>query len=193
MGSVNKYAVLRERARHHTTAGGVLVFCQTKAECERVLNVLAPVADGHHGTVGLYHADLSNREKGQAAELFAKGSIKILVCTVAFGMGVDVGNVSTVLHWGTPGSLEQYVQEIGRAGRTGSHAVCHMFHGGDVYARIASKVAWNDRYRKELLQNASVIQSYCGLAWACRHAFISRAFGDEKVMDCVDCCDVCRG
>ena len=56
---------------------------------------------------------------------FMRQKIRIVVATVAFGLGVDLSSISTVLHYDLPTSIEGYVQEIGRAGRDGASARCH--------------------------------------------------------------------
>jgi superfamily II DNA helicase RecQ len=69
--------------------------------------------------------------------------------------------------------------------------VCYLLHGGNVYENLTKRVAICDSARKEVLQEASVMQSYCGLAWRCRHAFISEIFGDDRDEPCGESCDVC--
>lgn len=58
---------------------------------------------------------------------FISGKIKILCCTIAFSMGIDKSDIESVIHYDIPRSIENYVQEIGRAGRNGKLARCHMF------------------------------------------------------------------
>jgi ATP-dependent DNA helicase RecQ len=168
--------------------GGILIFCRTKAECGRIASCLQKEAIGD---VRTYHADMPEQYKRDTAEMFSRREVTVLVCTVAFGMGVDVAEVCCVIHWGAPASLEQYLQEIGRAGRSGNAAVCCLFHGGNVYENLTRRIPICHTARKDLLKEASIMQSYCGLAWRCRHAFISEAFGDDCEEACGENCDVC--
>jgi superfamily II DNA/RNA helicase len=70
-----------------------------------------------------------------------EGKLRVLVATVAFGMGLDKRDVRAVIHFNVPRAFEQYVQEIGRAGRDGKPAYCHTFFAEDVRGTPAPAVA----------------------------------------------------
>ncbi|XP_057264064.1 ATP-dependent DNA helicase Q4-like, partial [Pezoporus wallicus] len=83
-----------------------------------------------------YHAGLSAAERRRVQSRFMSGHLRVVVATVAFGMGLDKADVRGVIHYNMPKSLESYVQEIGRAGRDGAAAHCHLFldpEGGDLH------------------------------------------------------------
>jgi ATP-dependent DNA helicase Q4 len=74
-----------------------------------------------------YHAGKTKDERRRVGRLFAAGKVRVVVATVAFGMGVDKQDVGAVINFNLPRSPEEYVQQIGRAGRDGRTAWCHMF------------------------------------------------------------------
>ncbi|RWS28247.1 ATP-dependent DNA helicase Q4-like protein [Leptotrombidium deliense] len=83
-----------------------------------------------------YHAGLTSDERSRIQKRFLKGDLRIVVATIAFGMGINKSDVEGVIHYNLPRSFESYVQEIGRAGRNGDIAECHLFldsNGTDLY------------------------------------------------------------
>uniref|UniRef100_A0A8C5LR04 ATP-dependent DNA helicase Q4 n=1 Tax=Leptobrachium leishanense TaxID=445787 RepID=A0A8C5LR04_9ANUR len=74
-----------------------------------------------------YHAGLSAAERRRVQNNFMSGQLRLVVATVAFGMGLDKSDVRGIIHYNMPKNFESYVQEIGRAGRDGKDAQCHLF------------------------------------------------------------------
>ncbi|XP_015283440.1 PREDICTED: ATP-dependent DNA helicase Q4 [Gekko japonicus] len=74
-----------------------------------------------------YHAGMSAAERRRVQNNFMSGQLRVVVATVAFGMGLDKSDVRGVVHYNMPKNFESYVQEIGRAGRDGKSAHCHLF------------------------------------------------------------------
>jgi ATP-dependent DNA helicase RecQ len=111
------------------SSGSGIVYCPTRkaaAEVHRmVVDARVPAA--------LYHGGLAAPARHAAQEAFMTGKARVVVATHAFGMGVDKADIRFVHHAGLPASLEQYVQEIGRAGRDGEPASCWLVHSGRDY------------------------------------------------------------
>ncbi len=78
-----------------------------------------------------YHAGMSSEERDAAQEAFMSGGCGIIVATIAFGMGIDKADIRSVIHFNLPKTLENYQQEIGRAGRDGRPALCELLACAD--------------------------------------------------------------
>ena len=78
-------------------------------------------------TAEAYHAGMTAAGRARVQSAFMAGRVRVVVATVAFGMGLDKADVRGVIHYAPPASFESYVQEIGRAGRDGRTAQCHLF------------------------------------------------------------------
>jgi ATP-dependent DNA helicase RecQ len=138
-----------------------------------------------------YHAGLSDRERNRVQNAFRCDDLRIVVATVAFGMGIDKPNVRFVVHYDMPKSIESYYQETGRAGRDGLPSEALMLFGmGDVMtARSLIENSDNaERVRIEL-QKLNAMVSY-GEALTCRRRALLSYFGDQRDEDCGNC-DIC--
>ena len=95
---------------------GVIVYCQTRRDTEQTAEALTDLGiPAEH-----FHSTVQPERKREIQEAFARGESNVICATSAFGMGIDRDNVSAVIHASVPGSLENYVQEAGRAGRDGA-------------------------------------------------------------------------
>jgi ATP-dependent DNA helicase RecQ len=105
--------------------GPGIIYAPTRRKAEEIAGVLQ--RDGTNAT--FYHAGMSGSDRLRTQRDFLDGRCRVIVATNSFGMGINKADVRFVFHAGLPQSIEQYVQEIGRAGRDGLPARCYLFYG----------------------------------------------------------------
>ncbi len=101
-----------------------IIFCSTRKSVEMVHSLCKKF----NSNVGSYHGGLTDNDRKKVQDRFCRGKIKWIIATNAFGMGVNLPNLRFILHFEMPGSLEQYIQETGRAGRDGKKAECLILY-----------------------------------------------------------------
>lgn len=105
--------------------GKVIELCKTQKKTiiyvrsRRKVQMIAKTLMNHNIKASFYHAGLTFEEKKEIQEQFKNDLFQVVVATNAFGMGIDVSNVRCIIHFDIPPSIEEYYQEIGRAGRDG--------------------------------------------------------------------------
>jgi ATP-dependent DNA helicase recQ len=175
----------------HSGESGI-IYCFSRNQVDTLTEKLK---DSGYSALN-YHAGLSDEERRNHQQQFIHDKVRIMVATVAFGMGIDKPNVRFVIHYDLPKSLEEYYQEIGRAGRDGlaSHALL-LYSAGDArkirsFFEEAADSANSERLLQAMLKFAS--------ARTCRRHFLLSYFGERFVPAELDgqiaafpCCDVC--
>jgi len=106
-------------------AGSGIVYAISRKDTEAIAKYLKKSGI----TARAYHAGMNAETREKIQNDFMENRFKVIVATVAFGMGVDKADIRFVIHCGMPGSLEGYYQEAGRAGRDGEPAFCVLLHG----------------------------------------------------------------
>ena len=126
--------------------GGAIVYCSTRSQTEQVAEFLREKGiDADH-----FHAGLPPETKKNVQESFISGQLRAIVATNAFGMGIDKPDVRLVIHADIPGSLENYLQEAGRAGRDQQAARCVLMYTQDDVERQFGMSARSRLSRREI-------------------------------------------
>lgn len=175
-----------------------IIYCSTRKKVETVCENLQSL--GYSAT--RYHAGLEEAERKTNQEDFLYDRKTIMVATNAFGMGIDKSNVSFVIHYNMPKSIEAYYQEAGRAGRDGSEADCILLYNtGDIQtARFLIQNGSDnedmDPHQKAIVQKQDLARleamiTYCKTN-TCLRGCILEYFGQKHPEVCGNC-GTCRG
>ncbi len=180
--SKNKYTL--DYVENHKNESGI-IYASTRKEVETIYEGLLK----RNYSVAKYHAGLSNEARKEYQENFINDDIKIMIATNAFGMGIDKPNIRWVLHYNMPQSIENYYQEIGRAGRDGEDSECVLlFSPGDVHTqKYLVEVGIENPERKRVQYKK--LQQMVDLVYSntCYRKNILNYFGEIFLDDCNNC------
>lgn len=182
----NYYEELISYLKEHKDDSGI-IYCLSRTSTEKLATDLKE--DGFNAEA--YHAGLDKIVRDDRQDKFLKDDIKIVVATIAFGMGINKSNVRFVIHVDLPKNIEGYYQETGRAGRDGLHSEAILFYGaGDVMKlKKFAQVEGNEAQTTIMLQKLDKMVKLCETK-ACRRKYILNYFGEEAPDYCGSC-DTC--
>jgi len=169
-----------------------IVYCLSRKKCEKIASQLKKVygIKAHH-----YHAGMPPSEKTEVQLKWQRGQYKVIVATIAFGMGIDKPDVRFVIHHSIPKSLEGYYQETGRAGRDDKRSGCYLYYGYQdttVLKRMIDEGEGSQEQKDRQHRMLRSVVQFCENRSDCRRvqilAYFSESFSKE---DCKGTCDNC--
>ncbi|MEO9533310.1 MAG: ATP-dependent DNA helicase RecQ [Crocinitomicaceae bacterium] len=172
----NKLNGILEYLRNNNDSG--LVYCSTRKEVKEVCKQLQDMGVSSN----LYHGGLDFESRKQRQLDWINDVTKVIVCTNAFGMGIDKPNVSFVLHYSIPENLEAYFQEAGRAGRNGQAAEAILFYESQDLRKLEDKIRLKFPSMDEIRTVYQALGSYFQLA-------IGSGFEETYPIDMLEFCD----
>ena len=179
----NSYGQLLDYLEKRKDESGI-IYCLSRSSVD---SLAADLRDEGFSALS-YHAGLDKQTRDKHQESFLKDETKIVVATIAFGMGIDKSNVRFVVHMDLPKNVESYYQETGRAGRDGLQSDALLFFSwGDVSKlKGFAAVEGNAEQSAIMLKKLDMMGKFGDLT-TCRRRFLLNYFSEDSTVDCGNC------
>jgi len=171
--------------------GSTIVYVPTQAETEALSSFLSEKLPA--GSVRTYHGGLPLGAREKAHLDFLSGTAKAVVATVAFGMGIDKPDIRRVVHYGPPKTVEEYLQQVGRAGRDGFPAMCELVAADSDFVGYSADFytqGLTEDMKKRQLESTTALRVYA-LGATCRRKWLLEYLGEAPTFSSCGTCDVC--
>jgi ATP-dependent DNA helicase RecQ len=182
----NSYQRVLAFLENHRDSSGI-IYCLSRVATESLATFLRE--QGYHALP--YHAGMDKSVRARNQEKFLRDEVRIIVATIAFGMGIDKPNVRFVVHMDLPKNIESYYQETGRAGRDGlpSEALLLFSYSDMIKLKKLVEIEGNAEVSEVFLHKLEQMAAY-GSLHTCRRKYMMNYFGQEAPDYCGNC-DVC--
>lgn len=162
--------------------GSTIIYTNSRKDCEHIHQILSRA--GYK--VEYYHAGMTDNQRREIHQNFIYDRIKMVVATIAFGMGIDKPSIRRIINWGVPANLETYYQEIGRAGRDGLDSDCYLLYSnGDLFIHkfLISKMTASKQVQEHHLHLLQLMRQFVGSSVCRQYQLLSYFEEEQLVMD----------
>ncbi|KAA8493192.1 ATP-dependent DNA helicase RecQ [Porphyridium purpureum] len=187
------YELIKTSAESGASRGKIpstIVYCPTRNMVENTATQLQSM--GVNAVA--YHSSLDTAQKSRHHRDFLTGKVPVIVATIAFGMGIDKPDIRRVVHIKAPKSIEEYYQQIGRAGRDGLASECVLFYQSSLLAEYSTSFYTQTKSAQGLESHTRALKAMAAFCTqrSCRRAALLDYFGEVSRSKACSNCDVCE-